>query len=267
MGDKMELIKSVNGINIKVIIFDFDGTISTLRQGWEGIMRPFMIEMISGAREPVSEVIQEVDQYIEDSTGIQTIFQMKWLVKKVREYGFNHEIYGPWNYKAEYNRRLLNMVNSRLKSLATGKMKKEDFLIKGSLTFLKKLKEKGYELYLTSGTDHPDVLNEANLLGVKDYFDKIVGAPLNRADSSKKAVINHLIEKRGILGSELLVIGDGRVEIALGVEKGAVTLGMATDEINREGINYWKRKRLLKAGAHAIAGDFKNHQEIFEWLK
>jgi phosphoglycolate phosphatase-like HAD superfamily hydrolase len=266
MGDKMELIKSVNGKNIKVIIFDFDGTISTLRQGWESIMRPFMIEMISGSREPVSEVIQEVDEYIEDSTGIQTIFQMKWLVKKVKEYGFNPKIYGPWDYKGEYNRRLLNMVNSRLESLAAGKMKKEDFLIKGSLAFLQELKERGYELYLTSGTDHPDVLNEAQLLGVKDYFDKIVGAPLNKTDSSKKAVINHLIEKKGILGHELLVIGDGKVEIALGIEKGAITLGMATDEIKREGINCCKRKRLLKAGAHAIVGDFKNYQEIFEWL-
>ena len=64
-----------------------------------------------------------------------------------------------------------------------------------------------------------------------------------------------------------MIIGDGKVEISLGVDRKTVTLGLATNEIKREGINSWKRKRLIKAGAYTIAGDFKDYDEIMKWLE
>lgn len=33
---------------IKAAILDFDGTLSTLRHGWEDVMEPLMVEMICG---------------------------------------------------------------------------------------------------------------------------------------------------------------------------------------------------------------------------
>ena len=36
------------GGKIRAAIFDFDGTFSTLRHGWERVMGPLMLEMISG---------------------------------------------------------------------------------------------------------------------------------------------------------------------------------------------------------------------------
>ncbi|MFA7206489.1 MAG: hypothetical protein WC102_09180, partial [Saccharofermentanales bacterium] len=61
-------------------------------------------------------------------------------------------------------------------------------------------------------------------------------------------------------------IGDGKVEIALGRQVGAVTLGIASDEVMRCGVDNVKRARLIKAGAHAIVGDFERSEEIFDWL-
>ena len=252
--------------DIKVVILDFDGTISTLRQGWEEIMEPFMLEMISGQIQVTTELINEVRNYITESTGIQTVFQMEWLAKKVKEYDLNLEVLDRWGYKAEYNRRLLAMVNQRLKSLETGERDPRDFLIKGSHKFLKELKSKGFELIVASGTDHPDLLHEAEVLGVKKYFNMIMGAPVDRADDSKEAVIRSLLEDRQLNASQILIIGDGKVEISLGKEKGAITLGMATNETKREGIDSCKRKRLLKAGADAITGDFKNIDQLWDWL-
>ena len=36
---------------VKAAIFDFDGTFSTLRCGWEKVMRKLMLELISGGKE------------------------------------------------------------------------------------------------------------------------------------------------------------------------------------------------------------------------
>ena len=33
---------------VRAVLFDFDGTVSTLRCGWEAVMKPLMLEMISG---------------------------------------------------------------------------------------------------------------------------------------------------------------------------------------------------------------------------
>lgn len=54
---------------------------------------------------------REVVAYIDESTGIQTIHQMKWLAKTACEKGLNPEATDdPWFYKAECNRRLMEQV-------------------------------------------------------------------------------------------------------------------------------------------------------------
>ena len=252
---------------VKAVLFDFDGTISTLRQGWETVMEPLMLEMIAGPT-PVDEaLIQEVRYYIDQSTGIQTYFQMHWLAESVARYGRNPGASAdPWWYKAEYNRRLMEPVNVRKESIVSGDKSPEEYLIKGSLALLQALRDRGVALYVASGTDHPDVVAEADILGVAGYFTEIAGAPLGRADCSKEAVLRKLIEGRGLAGPEVAVIGDGKVEIALGREVGAVTLGVASDEESRRGVNPIKRERLVKAGAHAIVGDFSELTDILAWL-
>ena len=101
------------GAVINAVLFDFDGTISTLRSGWEKVMAPLMIEVLSECPgSPNGEELERyVERYIDESTGIQTIFQMKWLAEKVREFG--RTPIDPWDYKAEYNRRLMLNVEKR----------------------------------------------------------------------------------------------------------------------------------------------------------
>jgi len=252
---------------IKVALFDFDGTISTLRHGWEGIMEPLMLEMIAGGTPIDNELIIEVREYINQSVGIQTIHQMIWLAKAVKKYGRNPGASeDPWWYKAEYNKRLMDPVGKRKASISNGVKKKQSYLMKGSEEFLQALKRKGIDLYVASGTDQPDVLEEAETLGLTKYFKEIAGAPLGEIDCSKEAVLRRLIHDNQFQGQEVVVIGDGKIEITLGREAGAVTLGLASDEEKLCGINEAKKKRLIKAGAHAIAGDFENLDEILAWL-
>ena len=49
-------------------------------------------------------------------------------------------------------------------------------------------------MHIASGTDHPDVVNEARALGLLESFAQ-VRAPVDRADCSKEAVIRNLIEE------------------------------------------------------------------------
>ena len=248
---------------IRAVVFDFDGTISTLRQGWEAIMAPLMVEMIAGPTTPTPELCSEVDAYIDHSTGVQTIHQMVWLAETVAQYGLNPESHDGWWYKAEYNRRLLEPVLARVAAIA-GDV--DAVTIAGSCDFLAALRAAGIALYVASGTDHPDVQREVNALGLSEYFVEIAGAPVGTMDCSKEAVLRRLVQDAGLCGLEVLVVGDGRVEIALGREVGAITLGLATDEVRRRGVNPVKYARLQRAGAHAISGDFLAREEIFSWL-
>ena len=69
--------------NIQHVLFDFDGTISVLRQGWEKVMIDLMVTSICCESPPDPEIKAEVIEYIDQSTGILTIRQMEWLVQTV----------------------------------------------------------------------------------------------------------------------------------------------------------------------------------------
>ena len=255
----------MNKPTVKAVLFDFDGTISTLRHGWENIMEPMMLEMLSDGGKPDDNLIRQVRDYIDKSTGIQTIHQMRWLADEVRKRGFSNKFSDdPWWYKAEYNRRLMIPVKNRIRLIQTGKKNSEDFLIKDSVNMLEFLKAKNIKMFVASGTDDADVKKEAEVLGVNKYFHAIAGAPKGKDSCSKEAVLRDLVESQGYTGGELAVIGDGKVEIMLGREVGAITVGLASDEENGFGINGIKRKRLIKAGAHAIVGDFTDVDSIAE---
>ena len=58
-------------------------------------------------------------------------------------------------------------------------------------------------------------------------------------------------------GNELLVIGDGPVEIRLGKEAGALTIGICASEKNLSGWDEAKINRLTKAGAHVLVDEFE----------
>ena len=250
---------------VTAALFDFDGTISTLRCGWEKVMAPMMVEYIMACgKDTEADVKALVDAWIDESTGIQTIFQMKWLTQQVADRGGN--ALDPWDYKAEYNRRLMLDIDVKKQQLSEGRISPAEYLMAGSVEFLKALKNNGVSIYVASGTDHPDVVTEAKALGVFDLFDEIAGAPLHEENCSKEAVLKRLISDHGLTGSQVAVVGDGKVEIMLGRDAGAFAIGLASDENSKQGINPVKRERLIKAGADIITGDFLDKDEFLNML-
>lgn len=260
----MEIINTAKVSSpIKAALFDFDGTLSTLRCGWEEVMYPMMIGHIGRGRSN-EQLASEVAAYIDHSTGIQTIHQMKWLAERVVAAGGEYR--DPWAYKEEYNTRLMEQVKLKKQAIQTGKAERGSYLIAGAEEFLRELQSRGVKLYVASGTDHPDVRKEAQLLGLYNYFDEIAGAPLHEENCSKQAVLKRLVETHGLSGNQVAVVGDGKVEIALGKAIGAHTLGLATNEADGVSLSRVKRTRLIQAGADAIASNLLNCQELLAWL-
>jgi len=242
---------------VTTVLFDFDGTISTLRYGWEGVMGPMMVELLG---EGAAEL---VNSYIDESTGMQTIHQMKWLAERVKLR--NGKAEDPWDYKAEYNRRLMETVSKRRTALKNGSAGRNEYMIAGSEEFIQALRKHNVTLYVASGTDDHDVKAEVEALGLAGYFEKVSGAPPDVENCSKEGVIRELLSS-GIPGNRLAVVGDGKVEIAIGRENGARTLGLASDESILFGVNPVKRERLVKAGADAIAGDFLEIDKLMQFF-
>lgn len=261
--------------NIKHALFDHDGTISTLRQGWELIMEPVMIKAILGDHYKTAgntlyqEIRTRVLEYIDMSTGIQTILQMEALVGMVDEFNIvpKEDILDKFAYKMMYLEELKEVVSKKLRKLEKGQLNLDDLTVKGSIDFLRALRQKDVKLYLASGTDKQDVINEAHLLGYAGLFDgSIYGSENDIHKYSKKMIINRIIKENNLHGNELVVFGDGPVEIKECIKSGGLGVGIASDEIRRFGLNEEKRSRLIRAGAHIIIPDFSETDRLLELL-
>jgi len=256
----------------KVAIFDNDGTISVLRQGWEIVMQEVMEDCIIDRGRPteaIRKVIKEdVHRLIDMTTGIQTIIQMRMLVPLVKRYGLTEHILSPQQYKDIYLTALKKHMKQKMEALGRGELDPEDLTIKGSLKFLKELHDAHVELYLASGTDQGDVVKEATILGYAGLFgDKIRGSVGDPRNDPKKLVVEGIIAdigKRGIDPTQCTIFGDGPVEMREAHEHGFLAVGVLSDEKQRFGVNRDKRPRLILAGADVLIPDFSQVFHLYE---
>ncbi len=252
---------------VRHALFDFDGTVSVIRRGWENIMIPMMIEMICDEHASTPDIEGEVAEYVDRSTGILTIKQMDWLEEAVYRFGLARSVKTAREYKRIYNERLLNPVHRRVSQIDGTLTSRDQFMVEGARAFLQGLYDNGVTLYLVSGTDNPYVLEEAEVLGITQYFGmRIYGALDDTEANTKEKIIQRVLENHHLRGEELLVVGDGPVEIHNAKDRDAVTLGVAVDEDKRCSLNHRKRLRLLAAGVDLIVTDFLHHQELLEYL-
>lgn len=274
---EIEIInKWENKLQIKHAIFDHDGTISTLREGWELIMAPMMIKAILGdnflkADEVIYQKVQKrVDEFIDKTTGIQTLVQMKGLIDLIREFGYvpDTELLDEFGYKQIFNDELLVMVKEREKKLLRGELSLEDFTLKNAVPLLQKLFDAGIKLYLASGTDEADVKSEAHVLGYDSLFEgRIYGATGDITKEAKKMVLDRILDSIGESAfGNVVSFGDGPVEMRETRKRGGVTIGIASNELRRYGLNKSKRTRLIKSGADIIIPDFSQLPQLIRLL-
>ena len=76
----------------------------------------------------------------------------------------------------------------------------------------------------------------------------------------------NIIKENKLKGNELLVIGDGPVEIKECRKADGIAIGIASDEVRRYGLNQEKRSRLIKCGAQIIIQDFSQADVLVDLL-
>ncbi len=268
---KMEII---NGTyekgRFRFALFDFDGTISLIREGWQGVMKSYFYDEMRatplGSGESEESIRACIDEFVDVNTGKQTIYQCFALVEELEKRG--GKPLDAQEYKDEYQRRLLEQVQHRITGLEQKTIEPKACVVPGSFELLGMLQRHGVEMFLASGTDEQYAQHEADILGVTPYFKgRVYGAQRDYKSFSKKMVVQRIIKENDLNGNELIGFGDGFVEIENVKERGGFAVGVASDEKNHDGrVDEWKRERLIRAGADIIIPDFSGIGQLKAYL-
>src|ERR671935_1870051 len=96
------------------VLFDFDGTLSLIREGWPQVMIPMMVGVLreTGTAESEAELTAAVEEFVMRLNGRQTIYQMIQLADEVRRRGGRP--LEPLAYKHRYHDLLMDRIRGRL---------------------------------------------------------------------------------------------------------------------------------------------------------
>jgi phosphoglycolate phosphatase len=260
----LETIRSgANAARAKVVLFDFDGTLSTIRSGWVEVMVPMMVEILAGLKtgETEEELTETVREYVGRLTGKDTIYQMLELADQVSRRGGKAE--DPLVYKRRYLDLLWVKIRDRVESLRKGEAAPDQYMVPGARALLDSLRERGLKMYLASGTDDAAMKEEARLLAIDRYFDGGCHGALDDYKSFSKAIlIRRIIDAAEARGEEFLAFGDGFVEIENVKQVGGLAVGVATAEPECLHVDEWKRGRLVQVGADYIIPNYLRLAEL-----
>jgi len=251
----------------RAVLFDFDGTLSLIRRNWQQVMIPMMVETLAatGTGEGREQLAAHVEEFVMRLNGKQTIYQMMQLADEVRQRGAIPR--EPLEYKHQYHELLWAQISHRVTGLKAGTTEPDELTVPEARRLLERLTARGLTLYLASGTDLNYVEDELKALRLDAFFGpRVYGALDNHQAFSKAMIIERIISEMGVAGEELLAFGDGYVEIEETRRAGGVAIGVASEEETMQGVNAWKRNRLLRAGADVIIGDYRRQDELLEIL-
>jgi phosphoglycolate phosphatase len=254
----------------RAVLFDFDGTLSLIREGWTRVMVEMMIERLRQqnlAREPEPALWHHLEQLILSQNGNPTIRQMEVFVEEIIRRGGKPA--DSREYLQEYLAKLMEMVRGRWQALETGKADAAEWVVPRVHSILGNLQSRQLHLFVASGTEYDHVAHEARLLRVEEFFPTGINAPKNNDPTFRKAnVIARVLSELGIRGEELLGFGDGVMETVEVKRVGGVAVGVASSE-HGSGlgiVNATKRYTLIEAGADIIIPDYAHQAELICWL-
>jgi len=268
-GSNVEIVRELDHRDApRHVVFDFDGTLSLIREGWPEVMVPMMVEVLqaTGSGETAESLRETVARFVMQLNGKQTIYQMIRLAEEVQRRGGTSE--EPIVYKERYHNRLMERIAGRREALRSGRTSPRDMLVPFALEMLSELRARGARLYLASGTDEAYVAEETRLLGLDEFFGPhVYGAQDDYRSFSKAMVIRRILEENHLDGGSLLGFGDGYVEIQNIKSVGGVAVAVASDEAGRSGKpDPWKRDRLLGVGADLVIPDYRDWRPLSAYL-
>ena len=139
---------------ISHVLFDFDGTLSLIRQGWPEVMVPMFAELLPSIPGESEEARRQLCfDDIMRLNGKQTIYQMIQLADRIRERGGTPR--EPLEYKHEYLRRLDARIQHRIEGIRDGTVQRDDLLVHGSAANRIRAVESGAGDPPRAGKNHP----------------------------------------------------------------------------------------------------------------
>ena len=208
----------------KAILFDLDGT---LTDSGEGIMKCAKLALDHyGIEVPDLEALR--------------VFVGPPLTDSFVRFGV----------PAEEAMRAVEIYRSRY--LTVGKF--QNFPYPGIEDVLKKLRKKGYQLYVATSKPETTSIEILEHFGLAQYFDLICGATMDTSRNSKAKVIEYLLSQCG-RAEEIVMVGDTAFDV-LGAKAHAIpTVGVSW--------GYGLVADMEEAGAMAIA---HNMDELYSLL-
>lgn len=267
-SSEMEIVLAdhVRG-DLRAALFDFDGTLSLLRRNWQDTMIPMMVEVLAetGTAETREQLFDIVEEFVMRLNGRQTIYQMMQLAEEVTKRGGRP--LEPLAYKHRYHDLLWQQVGERVETVRSGRIPRDELTVPGTRALLQSLRAAGLSLYLASGTDLKYVQDEVAVLGLAEFFgEHIYGALDDYKKFSKGMIIQQILRDVGVPGRQIVGFGDGFVEIEELKRVGGLAIGVASNEETRQGVNDWKRRRLIQAGADLIIPDYRSLDVLLEQI-
>ncbi|MDD6483149.1 MAG: HAD hydrolase-like protein [Clostridiales bacterium] len=245
-----------------------------------------------------TKVLSETDRFCIESAGLSALTQMEWAIRRAVEEGTvkvscnkntNSEIIKRiWNGEeifdefketdemremlAERTPRLFKLYEAVLngycrdKNLEKAKENPKDFLVPGSMEFMRFLKEQGVKNYFVTGAVvekgmgmHEEVEGLGYKIGRDEIVEDILGSTWTEK-MPKEMVMKELLEDLKTDGKNVLVVGDGRAEILAGSEMGALVISRLPKSAQ------YQRKLHKNLGANIIIDNYTNKDlyNIFE---
>ena len=247
----------ISAPDARVGVFDFDGTVSLIRSGWNEILASMMLEVLAAldTGESEEELRQVIESLIRRNTGGDTLLQAIAFAEQIALRGGTP--LDPRVYRQEYYTRLSDVTGRRIQQLRDGSCPPDHYLVPGTRAFLENLLGRGLRLCLASGTDDAQVKAEADLLDISRYFKGgVFGSLPDPAAFSKRILIDRILARPGMRPYHLIGFGDGTVEMVEFKRAGMLAVGLATDEPECRITSPWKRRNLIEVGADYIIPNY-----------
>ncbi len=252
-------------------IFDFDGTLSLLREGWPQVMTEVLWDQWQAAGLPADEPLatcQSIEQLILSENGSPPLRQMELFASAVRERGGRPV--DPHACLQIYRQRLATMLEARYAAVRQGGPAAAVYwTVPGTHRFLEVLQARGILTFVISGTDYDQVATEVEMLGLARYISGGLFAPHgNDANFTKFNVISNLQKQYGWSGEDLIGFGDGVIETQVLKSLGGTAIGVASHPAGTIATtpHPHKRQLLISAGADAVIPDYRDAEQLAAWL-
>src|SRR5262249_52770944 len=146
--------------DIRLVVFDFDGTLSWLRHGWPEIMVDVFREEFRPRGDETEPQIRELLlDLIVGLNGKSTIFQMIRFAELVRER--DGRTLDPESLRQEFQRRLDEAIEARSGQIRSGHSKPDDYVVHAARPLLERLGNAGVALAILSSTIEERVREES----------------------------------------------------------------------------------------------------------